>query len=735
MTNTPTPQHSNTPAAPTCHDPLAHASPVPDIPALIAEAQRAQLDQTNGWDRLKVAEGERYQSRAGKDGSGRLWQKNLSDPKTLVRPWDGRPDPDALLTDETCEHEVDLDLEAQAQAVPGAESSHLTPASAAAVGELTQVLKWVRRVVEPDLEEGAELLAQVKATSGLAILHPVWRERYELVERTLDLESFIVAAAQFAGPDNAQMLYTAILDPELEDNAVAYVQQLFAYVPRKRIRQIVRDLRESGHATFIDKQLAAKGPGLQVLIPGYNYFVAGTAGPLREARFHLVVERLFQADLEARAADEGWNAAFTERAIQTRGLFSSYSEALRAKLLSAPEERVDETIELWKSVVFQFDPETGAGGLYCTVFSPHVAPGSHEEVTEEHFARHYLHGGDGRTPPFFAARREVTGPGVFDSRGVPEITESNAQVIRNLLTALLCRAHLEVDPPRALIGAGWTKKPSLAPGALLETLLPGASVQDLSPQRGSPQVGEAAIERLQRDTHRLFALPDADVHPARWQPRARRKARRALAPYRGAFTLLVSFCYQYLEPEELAAIIGHAPQLSAQDVLRHRITLTYDARGLDPEWRKQILEFFMELLSIDRGGLFDTGLMGRILGNIVDPMLTEAIMRDQQGASAALYQKVQRNVNDIMLGNPPELVELDPTAGMQLDMASRILALNPDYQERTRNNPRVQENLQTYLENLRHSEQETQLSPQQGRLGVAALPQRPVERRGAPALS
>lgn len=715
----------------TTTDPLAHASEIPNISALIEEAERAQLDKANGFGRLQTAEAERYQMRDGKDGSGRLWQKNLADKKTLVRPWDGAPDPDAQLTDEICESEVDLDLVARAQAVPGAVATHLTPATAAAVGELTAVLRFVQRALESDLEDGEELLAQIKATHGVSVLHSVWLERWELVERELDLESFLTQTAQVAGPDNARALCTAILDPALEEPAVAYVQQLFAYVPRKRCRQIVRDLRQTGQTTFLDRQLSEKRPSLEILIPGYNYFIAGSSGGLTQARMHLVVYRYHQAQLEAKAADEQWNAAFVERVAKTRGLFSNYSEAQRAKMLRAEEDRTDETIEIWKTVVFQFDEATGAAGLYCTIFSPHISPAGGEEVSEEHYARHYLHGGDGRTPPFHLARREVTGPSVFDSRGVPDITASNNAVIRNLQKAGVCRAHLEVDPPRALIGAGWTKKPSIAPGVLLETLLPGASVQDLSPQRGSPQVAEAAIERLERGTHRLFAFPDNETHPARWQPRALRKARRALAPYRAAFTQLVIMCYQELAPEELADVIGHWPQLTAQDVMRHRITLTYDPRALDADWRKGLQELVMELLQIDKGGTIDTNKTITILGNAYDPTMIESIVRDQAGASAALQRTVQDAVNDIMLGNPPPLVEMDPTAGTQLKMAYSIIGQNQRYQEVLRQDPQIRENLKTYLENLQHSEQQTQISPQQGRLGVAAQPQRPVA-YGAP---
>lgn len=714
---------------PTQNDPLAYASETPDVAALFKTAEAAQYNPLSSLATIARAEAERYQDRPGKDGTGRLWQKNLPNKAEKVRPWDGRPDVDCSLTDEICENEVDLDLIAHAMAVPGAETSYLNALTAAQSAELVAIYRYVRRAVENDLSDDEEFLAQLKATLGVAVLNPGWEERYELVQREIDLESLINQVAQEFGPENAKAVYTAILDPTLEAPAVQALGQVFSNLPNRKLKSIVTDLRATQKAVFLNRQLAGKRPTLRALAPGYNYFVAGAAGKLKDAYLHLVIERYAPAKFLALARDRNWNEAFVERALATQGDYSALGEGMRNKILRTEMATEDRSIEIWTTDVFQFDDEIEAGGYYSTVFSPHVQPGA-EGTTPEHFGEHILCDYAHRESRFIAARREVNGPGVFDSRGVPDVTQSNSNVIRNLQTALVCRAHLEVDPPRALIGTGWKNAGGSinTPGAIAENMIGGADVKDLSPAKGNPQVGELAIERVERSTHRQFAFPDAEVHPARWQPRALRKSKRALIPFRQAYTQLVILCYQNFEPYELAQIIGHWPQLTLADVLQHRITLSFDPRGLDSDWRKQTLDFFVSLLGIDRGGLFDTGAMSRVLGNLTDPALTDSIMQDQQGASAKQYRKVQNDINDIMLGNPPPLVELDATAGMQLKMAMQVIGQNQRYQQLLAQDEQVRENLKTYVENLQHSEQETQISPQQGRLGVAARPQRPVQK-------
>lgn len=720
------------------NDPLAIASETPDISALIEEFEYAQNTGPCRPENIASAEDVRYNRWEGKSNppDGLRHQKNAPS-GTVVKPYDKRPDSDVQLTDEICEYTVDLMMAAHQRAQVGATTTHVTPLTAAQQAELTAVARWVQQVIADDLEDDEELLAQMTAQLGWAVLNPGWLERWELVERNLDLESFINEIAQMAGPDQARQLYTAILDPTLEDLAVQVIGTLFGYVPTKRIPGIVKDLRETAQATFLDRQLAEKRPTVRTLIPGYNYFVSGATAKLGKARGHLVIERFYQADLEATAIANDWNKEFVEAVKSTAGQFSAYGEAMRQKN-DAYNDSQDLSIEIWTTHVLQFDPEIGAAGVYCTTFSPHLNPGQaaqqHRPTDEakRFYAKHYLLGYGHGKAPFVESRLEVIGPALNDSRGVPEITRSNQKVIKDLQDAGIVRAHLEVNPPRAFIGFGGTKLPDWnVPGARIDSLMANADVKDLGPTRGSPQVAEVAIDRIERTTHRQFATPDAEVHPARWQPRQQRRARRFLAPWKECYWQLTVLCYQELGAEELTAIIGRPPLLTMNDLLRHRITLTFDARTLDNDWTQMVLDYTIKLLGIDSGGLIDRGPLIQIALRNIDPTIVESILRTPEGASAALYRQVENDVTSIVLGNPPPLKEMDASAGMQMQMAFAVLGKNKNYQKAVEANPQVQQNLETYFKNLEHNQQQTQISPVQGRLGVEAQPQRPVSRGNA----
>jgi len=711
-------------------DELAHASAVPQIGALITEFTQAQTDGVCRLNDVATAENVRYNRWPGKSptADGRRWQAHSSDGKP-VTPYDGRPDCEIHLPDEICQAEVDVLMTAHRGAQFGAMTTHVTPLSAAKVAEMRAVAKWCKGAIAEDERDAAELLAQMVTELGWSVINPGWRKRYELVIREVRLPQLLIEVARLLGPPAAQQLGLMIQDPTQETPAVEAVQQLFAHLPKHRARQMVQEWRTQGEATFLDRTLVENRPTLRTLVQGYDYFISGGGGAIQRARGHLVVERFYQADIEALATSNDWHAEFVERAVATAGQYSAYSEGQREKQARDKQDATDLSIEIWTTTVLQFDPETGAAGFYCTTFSPHVQPAAGEPVTEAHYAAHYLLDYAHGRAPFIQARREVIGPALTDSRGVPELVQSDQQVIKTLTDATVARAHLEVDPPLALTGGGWSKMAGgLKPGARHENTMPGTDVKPLVASRGDARPAEVAIERLAAATHRRFALPNTrdGSHPSAWQMRQTRNTARWLATWSEVYTQLVILAYQKLSPWELGQILGRPPRLTVDEIVHHRITLKYDVRALDTEWTQTVLDFLVRLLGIDRGAQMDTSAIITIALPYIDPALVEQVMHDPGEASAALYRRVEQEVGSMMQGNPPQLIEGDASAWMQMQMAFAVLGKNPRYQEILRRDPQVQEHLKTWLQNRQHNVQETQISPQQGRLGVAGRPQQPV---------
>lgn len=709
------------------HDPLAHVTEQPDISALIDEFQDAQNE--GPWSAGKIARAEdiRYNRWPGKSNppDGCKWKGNNAG--VNVQPYDGRPDLDVNLTDELCSAIVDIDVMAWSQANIGTTTTHTTQATAAQSAELSAIGRWIKKVTQPDARRGVELLSQMKTMLGWCVVNTGWMERWGLVERELDLQEMIQNSAQLPPGHPLRQFPMLILDPDFEQQAVEMAQMVFPVLKKSEARRVVRELRDEQQTKFLDKIPEQKRPCFKILIPGYNLFVSGGAEEIQDARGFLVVERFYQAQLEGIAADNNWNEDFTEAVIGTMGQFSTYGERLTLRAMNNRDDVRDRGIEIWTTYVRQMDEDTGATGIYCTTFSPHLRP-TNQKSPETFYARHYLleyaHG----QYPFAQVELEVNGPALDDSRGVPEMLASDQEAIKKHQDALAIRAQWEIAPAQIFVGAGWSKtQEKVIPGSRV-TAPPGASITSFGVDKGSAEIGERFIERIENGTRRRFALPNNTdgSHPSAWQMRQIRSTKRWLSCWEDVYSQMAVLTYQYLNPEELMQVIGRWPQLVAEDLLNHRITLTYEPRALDQDWVKTVLEFIQQLMMFDKGGLIDTGPLVRIGLSYIDPTIIQEVLRDEKGASQAMYKQVENDISSLILGNPPKMVEMDATAGMQLQMAMAVIGKNPRYQEILMKDPQIQENFQTYAKNLEHSNQQTSISPIQGRLGVQAMPQTPT---------
>lgn len=721
------------------HDPLAHGGETPDVGALITEFQLALNGEHHGGQgiSLRGAEAARYNARNGRDGTGRLRQKNCAS-GTEVRPYDNRPDTDSELSDAITNAQVDIDLTTLHRGRPSVSATNLSPMTATEIGQVTGLINWMRKgPLAEDLIDDGELLSQVKNMNGWAVLHPCWRTKYSIKQETVTLDAVVAlaekaalavqqAAAQGASaPGELQTLANLpvlIADPTLEDAAVELVRQAYPTLANKRAAQkIVRELRTTGTATFPVRELVQRGPALEALIPGVNFFCSAETAKLKHARLCVKLENYSQARLEAKELSDDWDPDFIAAAIGTMG----YSSIPNASALVDENSR---NIEILTAYVFGYDAEQQCEAIYCTVFSAHVP---------DQYATHYVVESAHGEQPFIAVRTEVLGLRPCDSRGIPENTRTAQFAVKDLQDGVLIDSELSTPSMIKRIGGTMSKLPlAITPGGVFNGP-PGTGFEAMNlTQYSKPEQSLKLIEmfyRRMQDYHGL-PTPNTESHPSRWQMRQSRNGLRWLSAWGQAFWQLALMCLEEYSPEELTAILGTQPTITAAKLLRHHVQLDFDTRMLDNEWMMEVAKTLSQFVfPIDRTGATDYNKFVRMVLASMFPGMENELSRDEAGAQQAVFNEVAADVAWIMQGNEARgYVEKDPTAGMKLQYLQQILSRNPQYQavltpvlptaQGPQPNPQfnalVFTRLKKYEENLQHSFQQTQISPSQGRTGV-----------------
>jgi len=704
--------------APGSTDVLAYADgegQSPDINALQQEYQYAWNQDPDVSSRIARAEDIRYTRWPGQSPDG-LKHQDLLPEGVKAMPYDRAPDTRINLCDSIILSLVDVLYaafwNARVKTAPNS-ASQMTMAQAS---ELRAIISWmIHGPLRAKLINDVEFAGQVMGTVGWVVLHPVWRRKVEMRLQHLSMEQVLQLAAQAPEQSVLQSAPQLILDPTAEDAAVEVLRTIFPHLSARRARKVVKDLRQDGEADFPVPGPVMNVPELNVLVPWQDVIlpIEATANP-DDAR--LVFRRKFftEARLKDRAREEDWDKGFVEEALKTKG------QAMENG--TSEEHDADANMQLVE-IVYAYQlavDDDGVPGIYCTVFSPHVQAKLNDTPF---YGRHWLLDDGMGSMPFLFLTTEVTGRRPADARGVPDVLATAQQEMKQQRDATYVFSQMSVTPPLQKKGTQASKLPAeLGPMGIINNTN-GGEWSWFTPPPGKPEIAFKLIEDVRKEAQDYYGIPRADTPPAVPQTRQQRQVARWLSTWGIAFWQLAVLAYQNLDPEEMHAVIGRQPLLSADQVARHQLLLWFDVRALDPAWVESLLKAIAELiLPADSAGVVDRAKLVQLALAYLDPTLAEEVTTDQEGAKQALFKSVRDEIGAIMQGNEAMYVENDPTAKAKLAFAHQIISSNPDYQmvlsERSPQfDPRKRELLEKWGKNL------TQSALQQdnktiGRLGV-----------------
>lgn len=697
-------------------DELAKQANTPKVGELAKEFTRAGGYYNFRQTRSRADE-VRYSYWAGQHTDGKKHQENDDDP---VFPWDGASDTRIRLADEITTENAEILTSAFWRAtLQAAPTEAKDTANAAKISTLLQyyrdnVLKW-------DLQQEVSLSAQGGQHYGVNVIHPFWERTLSSKPTQVTIQGLIELGMQDQdGPLSS--LPSLIADSEMEDSAVEIIQEIID-ISTTAARKAVRQLRETGETEVDLPYVTENKPRIVSLKVGEEVFLPPETVEVKEARVIFYRDWFTETELDEKVRTDGWNQAWVTEVLKAPNR-QSRDHASRVTDYGFNENPTNDAEDNIFEVVTAYQRVTGEDGvpkIMLTVFHPLAGNKSGDAAL---YALHREAPECMGEYPFFPYRREWLTRKVMDSRGVPELCATWQNEIKGQRDSLYDRASLNTLPPFTVpqrLGAIY----ELRPGAAIPELRKG-EVSFMDPPKSNPAEALEVVRYVEEQAARYFGRPHPNVDPALAQVKRQHMVENFLGTWSKVWAYTFKLMQQYLTDEDVYRITGvesGLPESPMEIAGNYDISVSFDVRELDNEFLLKKMDIISKaILPEDSAGVIDRATLTKWKMASLDPQLAQILVQDKEGASQKLFEQVRNDVAMMALGNPPPLVEADPTANTKLEFLSQVIQSNPKYQQALQEggDPVFAELLQKYQDNLSMSvKQESNKAV--GRLGVSPM--------------
>ena len=533
------------------------------------------------------------------------------------------------------------------------------------------ILKWLLfQHCLDDLRREVRLAAEFRETYGLSIMAIDWQQttRTEIKRFTLEDAQMMVQESQ--DPNLAAFL-EVILDPLQEETAAELLGQI---VPELGSVSKVRALRDKGEVEWESPYIFESKPVWTALEAWEDVIFPIQTFSIQRAAFVARRELLNEVELRERAAVEGWDEDWVERAVKHKGELKRINLNLHRSDQFIYEQMRD-MIEVWHVYRKENDPKTNAVRVTRSVISYHVP-----DKAAVHELLPYSHG----LYPFVELPRERSTRPLLESRGVPEITQTAQEEIKIQRDYRADRASISILPPIRVPANRGKFDLVLGPGVQIPERRPG-EIGWMDPPR--PDAGSIEVENATRfDVNNYFGRMAEGVPSQMSMLHTQELIDSWLLDMKLCVIQTLALAQQYMTPEEVSRVTGNQLPFAAspQDIRgRFDITAEFDARLLDAEALGAKLKYLSEILvPMDSFGVIDRAGLVKYMFQAVDPNMASMLVQDIGAATQAEQEDEQSAFAKIAAGAEPPLKEGGQNAQVRLQTLQGIVQSNPAVQQR-----------------------------------------------------
>ena len=533
------------------------------------------------------------------------------------------------------------------------------------------ILKWLLfQHCLDDLRREVRLAAEFRETYGLAVMAVDWQQTTRTEIKRFSLEDAQAMLQESQDPNLAAMLQT-IMDPLQEETAAELLGQV---VPELGTVTKVRALRDKGEVEWESPYIFESKPVWTALEAWEDVIFPIQTFSLQRAAFVARRELLNEVELRERAAVEGWDEDWVERAAKHKGELKRINLNLHRSDQFLYEQMRD-MIEIWHVYRKESDPKTDAVRVTRSVISYNIP-----DKAAVHELLPYAHG----LYPFVELPRERSTRPLLESRGVPEITQTAQEEIKIQRDFRADRASISILPPVRVPANRGKFDLVLGPGVQIPERRPN-EIGWMDPPRFDQ--GSIEVENATRlDVNNYFGRIADGVPPQMSMLHTQELIDSWLLDMKLCVIQTMALAQQYMTPEDVARVTGNQLPFNAspQDIRgRFDITAEFDARMLDAEALGAKLDYLAKILvPMDSFGVIDRVGLIKYMFQAVDPNMASMLIQDIGAATQQEQEDEQGAFAKIAAGAEPPIKEGGQNAQVRLQTLQGIVQSNPAVQQR-----------------------------------------------------
>jgi hypothetical protein len=637
-----------------------------DIVKIISDIDQADADGSQYQQRKVKNFNTRYCIWSGQTDDGRKHQSAYG---RRVFPWEGASDSKIFLAESIVRERVISLVSAFFKSRIQVQPVEVMDAPKKAAAET--VLKWLLFThCLDDLRREVRLAAEMRETYGLAIMSIDWERQSRVEIKRFTLEEAMMMIEETQDP-NLQALLEVVLDPAQEEVAAELLGQI---VPELGKVSKVRELREKGEVEWESPYIFSSKPVVRSLEAWEDIIFPIQTDSIQRAPFIARRELLNEFELRERAAIEGWDKEWVERAIKHKGELKRIHLNIH-RSDNFLFEQLRDLVEVWHVYRKEHDDRTGATKVTRTVLSWNIT---------DSYALHELMPYEHAQYPFVELPRERNTRPLLESRGIPEICQTAQEEIKVQRDARVDATSLSIIPPLKIPASRGKIDLVLGPAMQIPERRPNEITWMQPPPFDQRSIEVEAATRA--DVDRYFGRMTEAVNPNIAMLHMQDLVDSWLLDMKLVVAQILSLSQQYLTLEEISRVTGNGTPIAegAADIRgKFDIQAEFDARLLDTAALEAKMQFIAQtLVPLDSMQVLDRANLIKFMLGSVDQNLANILVRDIGAASQAEMEDEQSAFAKISAGTEPPLKEGGQNAQIRLQTLQQIIQSNPAVMQR-----------------------------------------------------